>query len=291
VRLGLFTAAFPGRTLEQVAAWAADAGFEALEIASWPGGHLDVESLDPDAVLGLLAGHRLEISALAYYPNNLDPDDGAREAAHAHLRRVVDAAVRLGVGVVCTFAGADRWAPLGENLERFRRIWPPLVAYAEERGVRIAIENCPMVFDLDRWPGGTNLAYCPAAWDVMFEAISSPALGLNLDPSHLVWLQVDYERAVRDYGERILHVHAKDTELSPDELYRRSTLSLGVGWQAARMPGRGEIDWARFVGALRDVGYDGAVSVEHEDEEFEGSDEMVERGFLVARDTLRPLLD
>ena len=178
MKLGLLTAAFPQRTLEDVAAWAGGAGFEALEIACWPGAHLDVESFDPDAVLDLLAGHGLGISALAYYPNNLDPDEAAREAAHAHLRRVVDAAVPLGVGVVCTFAGADRWAPLSENLERFRRIWPPLVGYAEERGVRIAIENCPMVFSRDRWPGGTNLAYCPAAWDAMFEAIPSAALGI-----------------------------------------------------------------------------------------------------------------
>ena len=186
---------------------------------------------------------------------------------------------------MCTFAGSDPAKPLEENLERFRRIWPPLVAYAEERGVRIAIENCPMVFDLDHWPGGTNLAYCPAAWDAMFEAIPSSALGLNLDPSHLVWLQVDYERAVRDYGARILHVHAKDTELRRDELYRRSILSLGVGWQQGRIPGRGEIDWAAFVGALRDVGYDGVLSVEHEDH-----DAGIEEGFELARDELRPLL-
>jgi len=290
VKLGLLTAAFPQRTLDEVAAWAGGAGFEALEIACRPGAHLDVESFEPDAVLELLAAHGLEISALAYYPNNLDPDDAAREAAHAHLRRVIDAAARLGVGVVCTFAGADRRAPLPENLERFRRIWPPLVGYAEERGVRIAIENCPMVFDWEQWPSGTNLAYCPAAWDAMFEAIPSGSLGLNLDPSHLLWLQVDYERAVRDYGERILHVHAKDTEVRRDGLYRHSILSLGMGWQAARMPGRGEIDWGRFVGALREVGYDHVISVEHEDEEFEGSDDLVERGFEVARDTLRPLL-
>ncbi len=290
MKLGLLTAAFPRRTLEEIAVWSAGAGFEALEVHCGPGGHLDVESFDPGAVRALLAGHGLEISALAYYPNNLDPDDAAREAAHGHLRRVIDAAARLDVGVVCTFAGADHRAPLADNLERFRRVWPPLVGYAEERDVRIAIENCPMVFSPDRWPGGTNLAYCPAAWDAMFEAIPSAALGLNLDPSHLVWLQVDYERAVRDYGERILHVHAKDTVVRSDGLYRSSILSLGVGWQVARMPGRGDIDWGRFVGALREVGYDGVISVEHEDEELDGSDELVERGFELARDHLRPLL-
>jgi sugar phosphate isomerase/epimerase len=268
LRLGLLTAAFGDRPLEDVAAWASRAGFDALEVY-WP----------PWADLDLDLG--VEISALAYYPNNLDPDLEARDSVHAHLRYLLDTAQRLGIGLVCTFAGADPAKPLDENVEEFRRVWPPLVEYAEARGVRIAIENCPMA----RWPGGTNLAYCPAAWDEMFGAIPSPALGLNLDPSHLVWLQVDYERAVRDYGSRIFHVHAKDTEIMRDELYRRSILSLGAGWQAGRIPGRGQIDWVRFIGALRDVGYDGVVSVEHEDHEV-----GIEAGFELARDTLRPLL-
>lgn len=272
MKLGLLTAAFGDRPIEDVARWAVAAGFDALEVYCPPGP-------EPELPVGI------DVSALAYYPNNLDPDTAAREAAHAHLRRLVDAAGRLGVGLVCTFAGADPRKPLDENLEEFRRVWPPLVGYAEERGVRIAIENCPMVFERSRWPGGTNLAYCPEAWDAMFDAIPSSSLGLNLDPSHLAWLGVDEERAVRDYGRRILHVHAKDTEIRRDELYRRSILSLGVGWQAGRIPGRGEIDWGRFVGALRDVGYDGVLSVEHEDHDVE-----VEPGFELARDHLRPLL-
>ncbi len=266
--LGLLTAAFGGRPLDEVARWAAGAGYEALEVYCPPGADLDIE-------VGL------EISALAYYPNNLDPDDAAREAAHAHLRTLIDAAAVRRIGLVCTFAGADPARPLDENLARFRELWPPLVAHAEERGVRIAIENCPMV----SWPGGTNLAYCPAAWDAMFDAFPGGTLGLNLDPSHLCWLGIDAVRAVRDYGERIFHVHAKDTEIVRDELYRRSILSLGAGWQHGRIPGRGEIDWAAFVGALRDVGYDGVISVEHEDHDVD-----VEPGFELARDTLRPLL-
>lgn len=272
MRLGLFTAAFGARPLGEVARWAAGAGFEALEVHCPPGSKLDLEV-------------ELEISALSYYPNNLDPDDGAREAAHARVHELIDAAAALGVGLVCTFAGADPARPLDENLDRFRELWPPLVAHAEERGVRIAIESCPMVHERARWPGGTNLAYCPAAWEAMFDAIPSAALGLNLDPSHLHWLGIDLGRAVRDHGERIFHVHAKDTEIDRDELYRRSILSLGVGWQQGRMPGRGEIDWAAFVGALRDVGYDGVLSVEHEDHGID-----LEPGFEVARDTLRPLL-
>ncbi|HVV57742.1 MAG TPA: sugar phosphate isomerase/epimerase, partial [Gaiellaceae bacterium] len=182
MKLGLLTAAFPDLTLEEVAEWAAGAGFETLEVACWPAGggekrryagvcHIDVTSFDPDEVHAILDRHGLAISALAYYPNNLHPDDAHREAVNAHLLAVVDAAARLGVPTVGTFVGNDKDRPLPENLERFRAIWPALVAHAGERGVQIAIENCPMLFSYDEWPGGTNLAWSPAIWDELFDAI------------------------------------------------------------------------------------------------------------------------
>ncbi|MBA2476657.1 MAG: sugar phosphate isomerase/epimerase [Actinobacteria bacterium] len=301
MKLGLLTAAFPELSLEQVAEWAAASGYEALEVACWPaaGGerrryagvsHLDVESFDPDAVNELIAGHGLTISALAYYPNNLHADDAHREEVNAHLRRVIEAAERLGVEVVGTFVGNDKDRPLPENLERFRRIWPPLVDHAAERGVRIAIENCPMFFSYDEWPGGGNLAYAPAIWEEMFEAIPDEHFGLNLDPSHLVWLMIDYERAVYDFAGRIFHVHAKDLEIRREGLHRHGSFSGGLGWQVPRLPGLGEVRWNRFLSALYAVGYDGVVSVEHEDRRFEGDEELVKRGFELARDVLRPLL-
>jgi sugar phosphate isomerase/epimerase len=301
MKLGLMTAAFPDLDLEQVAAWSAGNGFEMLEIACWPsaGGeqrryagvcHIDVDALDADAVRETMARHGLEISSLAYYPNNLHPDPAEREAANTHLRKVIDAAAAIGVGIVGTFAGRDKARNLPENLQEFRAVWPPLVAYAEERGVKIAIENCPMIFSYDEWPGGTNLAATPAVWDEMFEIVPSASFGLNLDPSHLVWLMIDYERAVRDYAQRILHVHAKDLEIDRDALYRNGTISLGMGWQVPRLPGLGEVRWDRFIAALYRVGYDHVVSIEHEDRTFEGTHELVERGFLIARDVLRPHL-
>jgi sugar phosphate isomerase/epimerase len=301
VKLGLLTAAFPDLSLEQVAEWAGANGYETLEVACWPSAegerrryagvcHIDVEALDPDAVLAVLDRHGLGISALAYYPNNLHPDDEVREAANAHLRKVVDAAAALGVEVVGTFVGNDRDRPIPENLRRFRELWPPLVAHAGERGVKLAIENCPMIFSLDEWPGGGNLAWSPAIWDELFAAVPDAHFGLNLDPSHLVWLMIDVERAIRDYADRLFHTHAKDLEISRDGLYRHGTLSAGMGWQVPRLPGLGEVDWGRFVAALYAAGFDGAVSVEHEDRGFEGSRELVERGFLIARDTLRPLI-
>jgi sugar phosphate isomerase/epimerase len=301
MKLGLLTAAFPDLTLEEVADWASAEGFEMLEVACWPssGGekrryagvsHIDVERVDADAVHAIFERAGLEISSLAYYPNNLDPDPEAREAANEHLRKVVAAAQALGVAIVGTFVGRDKTRTISENLEEFRKVWPPLVDYAGERGVTIAIENCPMIFSDDEWPAGNNLAYSPAVWDEMFSIVPSESFGLNLDPSHLVWLQIDYERVVRDYGSRIVHVHAKDLEIDRNGLYRHGTLSGGMGWQVPRLPGLGEVRWDRFLAALYATGYDHVVSIEHEDRTFEGTEELVKRGFLIARDVLRPYL-
>jgi len=301
MKLGLMTAAFPTLTLEEVAEWSAANGFETLEIASWPAAsgehrryagvsHIDVDRLDERAVHDLLDRHHLAISSLAYYPNNLDGDAASREAAHAHLRNVVLAAQRLGVGVVGTFIGRDQRRSVTENLADFRKVWPPLVRFASDHGIKIAIENCPMIFSEDEWPGGKNLAYSPALWRQMFEAIPDPNFGLNLDPSHLVWQFIDYERAVREFASRILHVHAKDMAIDRDGLFEQGVMSLGIGWQIPKLPGLGEIHWDRFISALYGIGYDGAVSVEHEDRKFEGDVELVKKGFVLAHNTLRPLI-
>jgi sugar phosphate isomerase/epimerase len=301
MRLGLLTAAFRDQTLEEVARWAQDTGFEALEIACWPSSaskarryagvsHIDVENFDPKQVRDLMRRHGLEISALAYYPNNLDPDPEVRQAANDHLRRVVEAAQRLEVGVVGTFVGRDQRRSLDDNFEDFKKVWPPIVHFARQHDVRIAIENCPMIFSADEWPGGRNLAYSPANWRRMFEIVPDDNFGLNLDPSHLVWQMIDYVRVVRDFAPRIFHVHAKDMEIDRDGLYNQGVLSLGVGWQVPRLPGLGEVRWDRFIAALYAIGYDWVVSIEHEDRKFEGSLELVRRGFIVARNTLRPLI-
>lgn len=301
MKLGLLTAALPRLSLERTAAWAAENGFEMLEVACWPaaGGerrryagvsHIDVTKLDAGRVRSVFERHGLEISSLAYYPNNLHPDPRERKAANDHLKKVIDAAAALDVPVVGTFVGRDRTKTVADNFREFRKVWPRLVAYAEDRDVRIAIENCPMIFSSDQWPGGTNLATTPAVWDEMFSIVPSQSFGLNLDPSHLVWQMIDVERVVREYGPRILHVHAKDMEVDRDGLYRNGVLSLGIGWQIPRLPGLGEVRWDRFLAALYRAGYDYVVSVEHEDKDFEHTEELVKRGFLLSRDVLRPYL-
>jgi sugar phosphate isomerase/epimerase len=304
MRLGLLTAAFPTLSLDEIADWAAANGFGALEVACWPAGegavrryagvsHIDVETLDDDAARRLvdgLAERGLEISALAYYPNPLDPDEDAAKASREHLRNVIVAAERLGVEVVGTFVGRDRSRTITENLERFGAVWPELVRFAGEHGRSIAIENCPMIFTDDEWPGGNNLAFAPAVWRQMFEIVPDANFGLNFDPSHLIWQFIDCPRAIREFGERILHVHAKDVEVRTDGLYDWGVMSAGMGWQVPRLCGLGDVDWSGFFGALYATGYDRVVSVEHEDRGFEGSVDAVRRGFLIARDNLAPFV-
>jgi len=301
VKLGLLTAALPDLSLEEVARWSHDNGFDALEIACWPAGggagrryagvsHIDVDHLEPKAVRSIMRRYHLDISALAYYPNNLDPDTDARQAVNDHLKRVIEAAQQLEVAVVGTFVGRDQHRSVNDNLEDFARVWPPLVRFARDHGVKVAIENCPMLFSADEWPGGRNLAYSPAIWRRMFEIVPDDNFGLNLDPSHLVWEFIDYVRVVRDFASRIFHVHAKDLEIDRDGLYEHGVMSLGMGWQVPRLPGLGEVRWDRFIGALYAAGYDWVVSIEHEDRNFEGNVELVQRGFVVARNALRPLI-
>lgn len=301
MKLGFLTVPFSSLGLEEVARWAHENAFEALEIACWPTSgserrryagvsHIDVEHFDAKYVRKMLRKYDLEISSLAYYPNHLDPDPQAREAANAHLRRVIEAAAQLEVGVVGTFVGRVQDRTVSANLEEFKKVWPPLVRFARQHGVKLAIENCPMIFSDDEWPGGRNLAYSPAIWRQMFEIVPDDNFGLNLDPSHLVWQFIDYTRVVREFGSRIFHVHAKDLEVDQDGLYQHGVMSLGVGWQIPRLPGLGEVRWDRFISALYAVGYDGVVSIEHEDRQFEGELDLIQRGFLLARDTLRRLI-
>lgn len=218
------------------------------------------------------------------------PEPTVRDAIAAHLRLVFEAAAKLGVGVVNTFIGADETKSLSQNLDDMKNHWPELVRHGADQGIKIGIENCPMIFSSDEWPAGQNLAYSPAAWRAMFEAMPGDTLGLNLDPSHLIWQMIDIERAIEEFGERIYHFHGKDLEIDRNGLYDHGVMSAGVGWQRPRLPGLGEVPWNRTISALYRVGYDHVVCVEHEDRGFEGTDDLVKRGFLLARDTLSPYI-
>lgn len=303
MKLGFFTAALPGNTLEQAARWGAESGFQAIEIACWPHEkatrryagvmHIDVAALDkPKAseIRKMIAGYDLIISSLGYYPNPLHPDAEHRAEVIDHLKKVIVAAELLEVPVVGTFVGKDKNKTVPQNLEDYARIWPPIVRFAKEHGVKIGIENCPMIFSLDEWPGGNNLASTPAIWRKMWEIIPDENFGLNLDPSHLILQMIDYERVVREFASKIFHVHAKDLHIDHEGLYNHGVLSQGMGWQVPRLPGLGDMDWPKFIAALTAVRYDYVVSIEHEDRAFEGDEELVKRGFYLSRDVLKPYI-
>ncbi|PZO81322.1 MAG: AP endonuclease [Mesorhizobium amorphae] len=303
MQLGILTAPFPETPLGEVASWAADAGFETLEIACWPKAegstrryagtsHIDVANLsDGEAreIPASLEARGLSISALGFYPNPLHPDRAHREAVAEHLKRVIAAASRMEVGLVNTFCGGDRAKTVDENWEDAQSVWPELIAYARDHGVRLAFENCPMIFSRDEWPGGHNIAYSPRIWRRILEEWEG-AVGMNFDPSHLVLQMIDQARFIREFGPHMFHVHAKDLEIDRDGLYERGILSAGMGWQIPRMPGLGEVDWPGFFSGLYASGYDGPVVIEHEDRRFEGDDAKIKRGFLLARDVLRPFI-
>jgi len=303
MKLGFYTAALPNNTLEQAAKWGAESGFQAIEIACWPlekasrryAGvtHVDVTTLDKaraKEIRNMLDGYGLQISSLGYYPNPLHPEADHRETVLSHLKKVIEGAALLEVPIVGTFIGKDKNKTVPQNLEDYAKVWPPIVKFAKDHGIKIAIENCPMIFSYDEWPGGNNLASTPAIWRKMWEMIPDDNFGLNLDPSHLILQMIDYERVIREFSSKIFHVHAKDLHIDHEGLYNNGVLSQGMGWQVPRLPGRGDVNWQKFFAALSDVSYDYVVSIEHEDREYEGDEELVKRGFYLSRDVLKPYI-
>ena len=303
MKLGFLTAPFPDTELMDVADWAVSEGFEVLEIACWPRAsgatrkyagtsHIDVATLSEQQARDLRAEIEekgLEVSGLGYYPNPLHPDPQARAAAIEHLKHVIVATGRMGLPVTNTFCGGDASKHVDANLEEALRVWPDIVRFANDHGVKITFENCPMIFSYDEWPAGHNIAWSPYIWRRILEEWGG-TVGLNYDPSHLVWLMIDQGRFIREFGPHILHMQAKDVMIDRDGLYERGTLSSGIGWQVPRLPGLGDAPWPEIFSNLYRIGYDGPIIIEHEDRVFEGTDEKVKRGFLVARDQLRPFI-
>jgi sugar phosphate isomerase/epimerase len=296
MKLGFVSAILPDYTLEQVFRFARDTGFAGVELMCWPPGkaerryagvsHIDVTDLSTDAiekVKDLVAIQQVAISGLGYYPNPLAPDPAESELAVTHLRRVIDAAAVLGVGLVNTFVGRDPALAVESNWPRFLEVWRPLVALAEGRNVRIGIENCPMLFTRDEWPGGKNLATSPSLWRRMFDDIPSPNFGLNFDPSHFVWQQMDYLSPLAEFKDRIFHVHAKDARIDRAALDQHGVLAYPKLWHTPKIPGLGDIRWGAFFGALSDIGYTGHIAIEVEDRAFEGSLESRLESLIISR--------
>jgi sugar phosphate isomerase/epimerase len=304
MKLGFLTACLPDLPLSGIAEWAAAQGFRSLEVAAWPStderpftaAHVDAVALDEPAARELrtrFAELGLSISSLAYYENNLDADPAVRERVNEHVRACVDAAALLGVPTVGTFVGRDITRSVRDNLREAEKVLPPLVDYAAARGIRLVVENCPMEgWHPDAYPA--NLAYSPELWEWMFNL----GFWLNYDPSHLVGLGIDPVTALRKYVGHVAHVQAKDVEVLPGLIDRYGFFGKTVerenpwdhSWWRFRMPGLGQVDWRRIVDVLYEGGFDGTVSIEHEDPIWRGSEEKVKTGLRIAQRTLEPLI-
>lgn len=300
IKFGLLTAICEGMTFEEVVDFAAENNLECLEVACWPQGgaarryagvsHIDVANLTPekaDGIKKLCADKGVEISSLAYYPNPLDPDEEKRKSYTAHLYKLMDASAMLDVNMITTFIGRDPSKNVEENLELVKEIWTPLIRYAEEKGVKVAIENCPMLFTNDEWPGGQNIMTSPANWRKVFEVLDSPNLGINYDPSHFVWQQIDYIKPLYEFKDKIFHVHYKDIKIYQDKLADVGIMATPLQYMSPKLPGLGDVDWGKYVSTLTDIGYDGYSVIEVEDKAFEKSLDDAKKAILLSAKYLR----
>ncbi|MFZ9982481.1 MAG: sugar phosphate isomerase/epimerase family protein [Cyclobacteriaceae bacterium] len=301
--LGFVSAILAEKSFEQVIDFASANGFRCVEIMCWPKGkaerryagvtHIDVATITAKkaAYFNSYASERgVYISGLGYYPNPLDPDLKQAKFFTDHIRKVIKAAALMKVPVVNTFIGRDYTKNLDDNFFRFKKTWPVLVSYAEDQGVKIGIENCPMLFTNDEWPGGKNMAISPAVWDRMFDIIPSKTLGLNYDPSHMIWQMMDPIQPIYDYRERIHHIHLKDAKLYQNRLDRNGILSTPLTYHSPKLPGLGDVNWNNFFTAVTDIRYRGPLCIEVEDKAFEGSDADIQKAILTARNYLLQFL-
>ncbi len=290
MKLGFVSAILDQSNYEEMMDIASDLGFECVEVACWPQGkaerryagvsHIDAERVLEDDeyakhILDYAAEKKVEISSLAFYPNTLDPDLEKRQASIDHLMALIKASAKLGINMVTSFIGRDQTKTVEENLEIVKEVWPPIIKLAEEQGVKVAIENCPMLFGPDQWPGGQNLMTTPANWKKVFEILPSDNFGINYDPSHFVWQMIDYIKPIYEFKDKIFHVHYKDIKIYPDKLQEVGIMGYPLDFMSPKLPGYGDVDWGKYVSALTDIGYDGYTCIEVEDKYFEGSQEKV----------------
>ena len=298
IQFGLLTAILDGWTYEEAVDIAAEMGFKCLEVACWPVGkaerryagvsHIDAERVLEDDeyakhVLDYIGEKGMHISSLAFYPNTMDADLAKRNAAIEHLKALIKASAKLGVGMVSTFIGNDQSKTVEENIELFSEIWPPIIKLAEENGVKIAIENCPMLFGRDQWPGGQNLMHSPAIYRKLFDIVPSPNFGLNFDPSHYVWQGMDYIKTIYDFKDRIFHVHFKDIKLYPERLAECGVMAYPLDYMSPKIPGLGDVNWGAFVSALNDIRFNGDAVIEVEDKAFESCNEDILKSIRLSK--------
>ena len=302
MKLGLLTAILPDMTFEEVVDYASEVGYGALEVCCWPKGkavrryagvtHIDVDTLTREKAayyVDYAKKKNIEIAALAYFPNPLSDDIETAKVARNHIKKVIKAAALMQVPVVTTFIGKNKTLTIEENLKQMKKVWPAILKVAEDSGVRVAIENCPMSFTKDEWPGGNNLASTPYVWRQMFDM--SPNMGLCYDPSHLVLQGMSVNKPLMDFSERIFHVHFKDMQIDLDKVEEYGRFSYPSLWHTPKIPGLGDVNFPKFIAKLHDIGYQGAGCLEMEDRSFEGSMRDTKKGIQQSYRYLKTLMD
>lgn len=300
MKLGIVSAIFDQSNFEEMIDIVSDTGLECVEVACWPKGkaerryagvsHIDTKNLTAEKVQEILAyceKKQVEISALAYYPNPLDENLEKRQEVIDHLYTLIDAAKLLGVNLVTTFLGRMPSKSVSENLKEVAKVWPPIIQYAEEQEIKIGIENCPMLFTEDEWPGGQNLMTTPSNWRKVFEILDSDNFGINYDPSHFVWQHIDYIEPLYEFKNKIFHVHYKDIKLYPNKLKDVGIMATPLEYMSPKLPGLGDVDWGKYVSALTDIGYNGYTCIEVEDRAYESDYEDVKRSVRQSAHYLR----
>ncbi len=296
MKMGFVSAILQDLSFEEMIDFASEQGFECVEVACWPKGkaerryagvtHINADELDDTKmayIMDYCKKKNVEISSLAFYPNTLDPDLEKRQVAIDHLKKLIVASGKMGINLVTTFIGRMQDKTVEENLAEFEKVWKPIIALAEENKVKVAIENCPMLFGADQWPGGQNLATTPAIWRKMFAMIPSDYFGLNYDPSHFVWQQMDYIKPIYEFKDKIFHVHYKDIKVYPDKLNDVGIMAYPLDYMSPKLPGLGDVDWGKYVSALTDIGYNGYTCLEIEDRAFESSLEDVKKSIILSK--------
>ena len=302
--LGFVSAILPNKSLDEVLAFAQKEHFACVEVMCWPSenadtrryagvSHITVDALSHDELLALkdkLANQPVKISALGYYPNPMDPDEKQASFYRNHIKKIIKAASDLGIGNVNTFVGRDFTKNIDYNISKFKEVWPEIIDLADSLNIKIGIENCPMFFSDDEWPGGKNLATTPKIWDQLFSIIPSNNFGLNYDPSHMVWQMMDYLYPIYAYKEKLHHIHLKDVKVYHDKLNQVGILANPLEYHSPKIPGLGDINWGSFISALNDVRYRGPIVIEVEDKAYEGSDDDIVKAIRSARNHLNQFL-
>ena len=302
--LGFVSAILPNKNLDEVLAFAQKEHFACVEVMCWPSenadtrryagvSHISIDALSHDELLALkdkLANQPVKISALGYYPNPMDPDEKQASFFRNHIKKVIKAASVLGIGNVNTFIGRDFTKNIDYNISKFKEVWPEIIDLADSLNIKIGIENCPMFFSDDEWPGGKNSATTPKIWDQLFSIIPSNNFGLNYDPSHMVWQMMDYLYPIYAYKEKLHHIHLKDVKVYHDKLNQVGILANPLEYHSPKIPGLGDINWGSFISALNDVRYRGPIVIEVEDKAYEGSDDDIVKAIRSARNHLNQFL-